>query len=101
MPVAIAEDPMLRYLPDPPNTFRVLDPAEQSFRGRIYLMTWVLSHDEAYSWDAALTTDAAFLQAMRDTLADSSDSFLEAAVQRTLIDLQPRDEHPETPQPVQ
>lgn len=86
----VTDDPLVRLLPaDPPGAFTNLPPAEQSFRARIYLMVWVLSEDEAYSWDAALTTNADFLQSMRETLATSSDEYIAAAVQRTINDRTP------------
>ena len=51
------DDPILALLPDDddlPFSFRRLAPEEQAWRGRLFLMTWVISGHEAFSWSTAL-----------------------------------------------
>lgn len=49
-------DPVLRLIPTEgmPDSFRVMPEEEQAWRGRYFLMTWVLSHHTAYAWSIAL-----------------------------------------------
>lgn len=49
-------DPVLRLIPAEgmPDTFRAMPEEEQKWRGRYFLMTWVLSRHTAYAWSIAL-----------------------------------------------
>jgi hypothetical protein len=51
------DDPVLALLPDEddlPVSFRVLPADERSWRGRLMLMTWIVTGNEAYAWSLAL-----------------------------------------------
>lgn len=52
-------DPLLRLIPTEgiPAGFTGLPDSEQAWRGRMYLATWVLTHNETYSWAIALSDD--------------------------------------------
>ena len=54
------DDPVLALLPDDddlPVSFRGLSREEQAWRGRLMLMTWILSGNETYAWSVALADD--------------------------------------------
>ena len=51
------DDPVLALLPDDddlPTSFRVLQPNEQYWRGRLMLMTWIVTRNETHAWSIAL-----------------------------------------------
>jgi hypothetical protein len=51
------DDPVLALLPDDddlPNSYRRLDPDERRWRGRLMLMTWIVTGNEAHAWSVAL-----------------------------------------------
>lgn len=57
-PVGYLRDPVLRLLPDePPRAFLLLPYDEQRWRGRFFLVTWILQRDEQYAWALALAED--------------------------------------------
>lgn len=48
-------DPLLRLLPsDPPASFMALPLPEQAWRGRVFLMTWAMGGEVAFSWAIAM-----------------------------------------------
>jgi hypothetical protein len=52
------DDPILALLPDDddlPYSFRILSRQERSWRGRLMLMTWIVTGNESYAWTVALT----------------------------------------------
>jgi hypothetical protein len=52
------DDPMLAMLPsDPPWGFQMLPREEQAWRGRAFLIAFVMTDNEAFSWNLALTGD--------------------------------------------
>lgn len=59
MGTAYQTDPLLRLIPTDgiPASFTILSDAEQRWRGRMFLATWVLTGHEAYSWGIALADD--------------------------------------------
>lgn len=51
-------DPMLALLPpEPPWGFQRLPPEERAWRGRVFLIAFVMTDNEAFSWSLALTRD--------------------------------------------
>lgn len=52
------DDPMLALLPpEPPWGFQRLSREEQAWRGRAFLIALVMTDNEAFSWNLALTRD--------------------------------------------
>jgi hypothetical protein len=54
------DDPVLALLPDDdelPHSFRLLSKEERSWRGRLMLMTWIVTGNESYAWSVALADD--------------------------------------------
>jgi hypothetical protein len=54
------DDPVLAFLPDDddlPHSFRILSPDERSWRGRLMLMTWIVTGNESYAWSVAMADD--------------------------------------------
>jgi hypothetical protein len=52
------DDPMLALLPPaPPWGFQRLPQEEQAWRGRAFLIAFVMTDNEAFSWSLALTRD--------------------------------------------
>jgi hypothetical protein len=52
------DDPMLELLPpEPPWAFQRLPREEQAWRGRAFLIAFVMTDNEAFSWNLALTGD--------------------------------------------
>jgi hypothetical protein len=52
------DDPMLALLPpEPPWGFQRLPREEQAWRGRAFLIAFVMTDNEAFSWNLALTRD--------------------------------------------
>lgn len=75
-------DPLLRLLPsEPPDSFMVLSPAEQSWRGRIYLMTWSLGGTDAASWAMALHDEPEHVTEMKNLALRADDEDIRSAVQ--------------------
>ncbi|HEY5484620.1 MAG TPA: hypothetical protein VIK31_12590 [Propionibacteriaceae bacterium] len=53
------DDPMLAMLPsEPPWGFQRLPREEQAWRGRAFLIAYVVTGSEAFAWSLALTRDA-------------------------------------------
>lgn len=51
------DDPVLRFLPEAdalPSSYRLLPAVERAWRGRLMLMTWIISGNETYAWSVAL-----------------------------------------------
>ncbi len=51
------DDPVLALLPavdDLPISYRELPTRERAWRGRLMLMTWILTGNETYAWSVAL-----------------------------------------------
>lgn len=68
---------VLSLLPDEvPLTFHSLPPAEQDWRGRLFLMVWILFGHEAYSWSMALAADPEWDAQMRQVVAETPDEYL-------------------------
>lgn len=75
-------DPVLRMLPpEPPTTFLRLSPREQAWRGRLFLMTWIVSGDQPFSWSAALADDEPHNSESRALVASVPDERLLAELQ--------------------
>ena len=54
------DDPMLALLPpEPPWMFQRLRREEQAWRGRAFLIAFVMTDNEAFSWSLALTRNPA------------------------------------------
>jgi hypothetical protein len=71
---------VLALLPDElPFTFQSLPPAEQAWRGRLFLMVWILYGHQAYSWSMALASGHEWEADMRRTVAETSDEYLAEA----------------------
>jgi hypothetical protein len=52
------DDPMLALLPpEPPWDFQRLPRQEQAWRGRAFLIAFVMTDNAAFSWNLALTRD--------------------------------------------
>lgn len=84
-------DPVLRLLPgEPPETFLALPPDEQAWRGRFFLMAWILTRNEPFSWDAALADDPDLNRQNRELVAATPD-------ERILAELRHIYDQPEAP----
>lgn len=71
---------VLKLLPDElPLTFQAFAAEERAWRGRLFLMVWILFGDQAYSWSMALATGHTWEGDMRRTVAETSDEFLAEA----------------------
>ena len=54
----VPSDPLLQLLPsEPPWSFLDLPPAEQAWRGRVFLMTWSMGGTTVFSWSVALNDE--------------------------------------------
>ncbi|MBA3689042.1 MAG: hypothetical protein H0W81_09470 [Chloroflexi bacterium] len=81
-------DPVLGRLPDDddlPYSFHRLSPKEQAWRGRLMLMTWIVSGNEAYAWSVALADDEPHNTESRELVASVSDqSIIDELARRPL-----------------
>ena len=70
----------LSLLPDElPFTFTELPAEERAWRGRLFLMVWILYGHKAYSWWVALASDRDWESNMRQVVSEASDDFLAEA----------------------
>jgi len=73
------DDPLLALLPDDddlPDSFRLLPQEEQAWRGRLMLMTWLVTGDETYAWLVALADSEPHNTESRALVASVADSRL-------------------------
>lgn len=76
----VRESSILRLLPSElPLTFLTLPRAEWEWRGRLFLMVWILYGHAALSWSMALANGHQWEADMRRTVAETSDEFLAEA----------------------
>jgi hypothetical protein len=79
------DDPVLALLPDDddlPISFRLLQPAERAWRGRLMLMTWIVTGNEIYAWSMALADGEPHNQESRRLVASVADTRLIDEVRR-------------------
>jgi hypothetical protein len=73
------DDPVLALLPDDddlPDSFRLMPQQEQAWRGRLMLMTWLVTDDETYAWSVALADSEPHNTESRELVASVADSGL-------------------------
>lgn len=67
-------DPLLRLLPSElPRLFTLLPAKDQSWRGRVFLMTWAVGGTEAFSWDIALHDEPVHNEELQATVKGTDD----------------------------
>lgn len=72
----LVADPVLRHLPpEIPRAFLALPPREQHWRGRIFLISFILTGGRAaFSWALALGDDPEHVAECREILATTTDA---------------------------
>ena len=71
-PLDIAHDPVLRLLPEPPDSFLLLSPKEQARRGRLWLTLYGAGYMPDHAWWFAMSAEEDIAE-MLATIAEVPD----------------------------
>ena len=79
----VPSDPILQLLPsEPPWSFLGLPPAEQAWRGRVFLMTWAMGGTAVFSWSVALNDEPLHNSELITLVANTPDERIRSEVER-------------------
>jgi hypothetical protein len=83
MPDDFRSDPVLRLLPEEvPASYHAMPREEQAWRGRYFLMTWVLfNQDMTFAWWAALNDEPQHVRDAKEAVRNAHDQQIIEAVQ--------------------